>query len=110
MNCTKFVPENAKDIWKSAVSLAKAWGDIEKEIRASVSMIESFDEQLESVMKSAKEGRVLEGLKITDFRTEDDEDDPVDFIIEIDQGLIGKLIAEKDMARDFTIFGQKIAA
>ena len=102
MNCSKFVPENAKDIWKSAVSLAKAWGDIEDEIRASVSMIESFEEQLESVRKSAKEGRVLEGLKITEFDPEVEENDPVDYITEIDQGLIGKLMAEKDMAGDFT--------
>jgi hypothetical protein len=79
-----FVPENARDSWKAALHVAKHWGDIEEVVRSSVSMIEAFGEQMQSIRKSAKAGRVLDGL--------DDEDN-------VTSCLIGKLEYEKMMAR-----------
>ena len=79
-----FVPENARDCWKAAIHLAKNWADIEDEVRASASMIEAFEEQMQSIKKSAKAGRVLDGI--------DENDD-------VTSCLIGKLEYEKMMAR-----------
>jgi len=79
-----FLPENARDSWKAALHVAKHWGDIEDLVRASVSMIEAFDEQILSIRNSAKAGRVLGGYE--------DEDNVTSY-------LIGKLEYEKTMAR-----------